>query len=177
MENLDLGNKEALTSEIREYLFSLICQFPGLYFRQIVNRSELSIGTIDYNMRVLKKNRLVTDELILGKKRYFTFSLEPEERKLMGLLREQIIRKIIDNILSQGYADYKSLTHTLELSKSTISWYLSRLKTERLIKSEISGKKKVYMLENREKIEKLVKKYNETFSDKLLSNFISMWEH
>lgn len=161
---------------MRIFLFNLIEEFPGLYFRQIQKTSSIPVGTLDYNLRILKKNNLICDEIIWHRKKYFTNSISPEERKMIGLLRESRVREIIKTINTNPNLSYKKFSSVLKLSKTTINWYLTRLCDYGIIKVEKEKNKRFYSINQKEKIEQLLDNYRESFSDKMLNNFISMWE-
>jgi predicted transcriptional regulator len=153
------------------FLYTLIDKFPGLYFREISNASGFSVGTLDYNLRKLKKSSFIADESIWGKKKYFSSSISSDERKIIGLLREENVRRIIGILQEHEAASCGKISSYISLSKPTISWYIKRLKTEGLLETGCG-----VALRDRKAVESVLLKYRPSFSDKLLNNFISMWE-
>ena len=104
----------------RVMLQSLIEKFPGMYFQQIVRASSMPIGTVDYNLWKLQKDKAIKSEIIFGKKRFFEISFE--NPRMYGLLQEEIVRRIV-KLITIGKHTNSAISKELKLSKSTISWY------------------------------------------------------
>jgi len=158
------------------FICSLLEKFPGLYFREIARAANLPIGTLDYNLRKLKKRNVVVDELVFDKRRYFLSSVDLNERRIIAMLRERAVRKILALVDSQHNLTYNKFSKMLGISKSSVSWYINRLKDESLLSVILENGKRAYSVQNKETVWKLLARHKESFSDRMLNNFISLWD-
>jgi predicted transcriptional regulator len=153
------------------FLHTLIDRFPGLHFRELQRRTGLAVGSLDYQLWQLQRRQLVFDERIWAKRRYFSAAFPADDRRLTGLLRERIVRDIAAAFI-QGRPVNAGLCRQLRLAKSTVSWYLGRLAEEGVL----SRGGRQYALADPARIRDLLDRHRETFSEKLLNNFVDLWE-
>jgi len=73
----------------------LVERFPGMYFRELSRLSNIPVGTLDYAIRRLKKEGTIAEEKVWRNKRYFSVTVERSERKIIGLLRNPTVRKVV----------------------------------------------------------------------------------
>jgi len=165
-----------LSSRTNNFLYGLIYNFPGLYFRQIQRTSDIPIGTLNHRLGQLNKYNLIIGDIILKKKRFFVSSVNAEERKLIGILREAKIKEIIKIIQNKNSINYEYLSEELNITKSTVSWHIRRLENEGILKIENNQCGRTYFLKDSSMIDNVLSKYEKSFSEKMLNNFMSMWE-
>jgi predicted transcriptional regulator len=171
------NKKKILELETRRKIYQIVNKFAGCHFREIERKSGLSTGSASYHLHYLTKHGLIKEERDGNNLRYFPLDFKPENTKLLGLLRQKNIRKIILFILTHENCNHERIVKFVNLSPSTVSWYLKKLEGTGIIKSVKSGRKRFYTVKiNKEEIIKLLVTYKESFLDSLVDKVIEMWE-
>ncbi len=96
----------ALDLEVRCKLYEMVKKYAGCHFREIERKSGLSTGSVSYHLHYLARKGLITEEREGNNLRYFTKEFKSENKKLMGLLRQKSIRKILLFILTPNFQSY-----------------------------------------------------------------------
>ena len=162
--------------DTRKGLFQTILRFPGLHFRELQRKTGLAPGSLQYHLSILEKLKVVRGERIGEHLRFYPIDLSAEERILLGLLRQHNIRRIVLCLLTRSNVGYKEFMSELGLSASTISWYLRRLEQSQLIACRRIGGESSYRLLREEEVVRILVAYRQSFLDRLVDRFVSMWE-
>ncbi len=161
----------------RRKIYEEIVLNPGLHFRELQRRLDMPVGMLEYHLNVL-----IREELIVAKKdgaytRFFANTvMTHEERKLMGVLRNEIARKIVIFLLERGRAKQKEITQYVGLSPSTVSYHLGKLLKSDIIEREVEGRESYYTPKDPELLARVLIKYRRSFLDSLVDNFAKLWE-
>lgn len=169
--------KKILELDARRKIYETVNKFAGCHFREIERKSGLSTGSVTYHLYYLVKNGLINEEKQGNNLRYFPLEFKSKNIKLLGLLRQKNLRKIILFILTHKNCNHKKIVQFVDLSPSTISWYLKKLKNLEIIEFTKKGRKTFYeIVINKEEIINLLITYQESFLDSLVDKVIEMWE-
>ncbi len=176
-EYYDEKNKKILELETRRKIYELVKRYSGDHFRALERKSNLSVGVLKYHINFLTKHNFIRQEKDGNNTRYFIANIQHENRKLLGLLRQKNIRKIILCIFSNENCHHEDIVKYVNISPSTVSWYLKRLEREEIISYVKDGRKTTYSLRiDKEEIVKLLVTYKESFLDALVNKTVEMWE-
>ncbi|MFQ5710167.1 MAG: winged helix-turn-helix transcriptional regulator [Candidatus Geothermarchaeales archaeon] len=156
----------------RRKIYKLINLFPGLHFREIQRKIGIATGTLQYHINFLKENELIDYERDGKFLRFYPVGLEGINKEVLGITRQKIPRAIIFYLLNHGWARNTELSNHLKLSPSTMSWYLKRLESYGIVKS--NGCK--YTLDGRKEIIETLLTFRESFLDKVVDRYLDMWE-
>jgi predicted transcriptional regulator len=169
--------KEILEIEARKAIYDTVKNSSGCHFREIERRSGLSTGSVKYHLDYLTRNGLITIQKDGGNIRYFPISFNTGNKRLLGLLRQNSIRKVLLFMLSNHDINHEQIVDHVKLSPSTVSWHLKKLEEGGIIKSARKGRKTFYGLAiDRKEIMNLLITYKESFFDSMVDNAIEMWE-
>lgn len=163
--------------EQRQQIYEHILRFPGSHFREIQRDLDLPVGTLQYHL-----NNLSRDKLIIPKKdgeyvRYYSIGLFTEkEKKLLSLLRQKPVRHIVIMLLTNNELNHKRIMEELKLSPANTSWYLDKMLDSKLVKKKRKGKEVLYSLINPDEVAKVIITYRSSFLDAIVDRFIEMWE-
>ena len=110
--------------------------------------------------------------------RYFVRNrkLDYNGRKIMSFLRKKACRHLLMNLIENPGMTNKDLASAICLSPSTASWHLNKLVAVGLVKKTVRGRESNFEVIDPENIAELIITYRGSFFDKLLDNFIEMWE-
>lgn len=176
-EFLEEREKKVLEVDARKNIYAVVKVSAGSHFREIERKSGLSTGSVKHHLDYLEKNGLVAHEKEGNTLRYFPREFHLENKKMMGLLRQESMRKILLFLLTHNNPNHEQFVAYVELSPSTVSWHLKKLEEEQIIKTSRKGRKTFYaLLFNKSSIMNLLITYQESFFDTLVDNVIKTWE-
>lgn len=176
--SFDKLEKEILSLDARKKIYDLVTIFAGSHFRELERKSGLSTGVVRYHLNYLSKHGLIKEEKEHNNLRYFPSYFTTGNKKLLSLLRQKSMRRIMICMILYHSCDYKQFVDFVKLSSSTISWHLKRLEEEKIIVMVKTGRKTSYnLLINKDEIIKLLIMYRGTFFDNVIDNVIEMWNY
>ncbi len=169
--------KKILELEVRNKIYNIVREFAGCHFREIERKSGLSTGTVKYHLDYLTRHGLIKQQKEGNNIRYFPKEFNPENKRLMSLLRQKSIRNILLFILIHNNCNHEQIVKHVKLSPSTVSWHLKKLEGDGIVGFIKKGRKNFYnILIDKEEIINLLITYKESFLDILVDRAIEMWE-
>ncbi|MBI5355054.1 MAG: winged helix-turn-helix transcriptional regulator [Candidatus Aenigmarchaeota archaeon] len=166
----------ALQLESRRKVFSLIISSPGIHLRDIPGKLSLPLGVVQYHIKFLEDIDAIKAEREAGYVRFFPSGMGRKERTALSALRNRSRRRILLHLLASPGATHEELTLKIGLSPSTVSWHLKKLEESGIITLDNESKNTAYRINDRDVIIRMVIAYRESFFDKLIENFVSMWD-
>jgi predicted transcriptional regulator len=149
---------------------------PGIHFRELSRTSKIQIGVLEYHLERLEESGLIISKSDGKYKRYYANTTQsPEERYLLGILRQDIHRKILIVILEKKEIVPKDINKELRLTPASLSYYLKKLIKYDVISFKLENNEKIYFIKYPQKIGNLIIKYRRTFIDKLIDSFVEIW--
>jgi len=171
-----LKENDILQLPNRRKVYRTVLKYAGSHFREIERKCGLPTGTVKYHLDYLTKHNIIKQEKADGHVRYFPKELSGEEKQLLSFLRPENSRKILIFLISESDASHKEITSFVDLSSSTVSWYLGRLIRGGVINMGEKNKRTVYFLRVKtEMIMRLLIIYKESFLDSLVDRTIETW--
>ncbi|MFO7792473.1 MAG: ArsR family transcriptional regulator [Candidatus Saliniplasma sp.] len=168
--------KEALELEVRRDIFDKISEYPGTYLREIQNDLDLSIGQAEYHLNFLEGKGILSSKKIGNKKRYFVDDeVDYPDRNIISILRQKIPRQILIKLLNEEEAGFSEIFKDVDISKSTLSFHLKKLKKRGLIDFKKEGRKMIYHCTEDKKIAQVLITYRSSFIDKAVDRFVDTW--
>ncbi len=176
-EYVNEKNKKILELENRRKIYELVKEYSGCHFRELERKSNISIGILKYHLNFLSKHELIKQEKYGQKIRYFPKYFQSENTKLLSLLRQDKVRKIILFLLINKNPNHEDIVKFIQAPPSTVSWHIKKLLQENIISQKKEGRKTRYhLIIDEEEIKKLLILYKESFLDSLVNRTIEMWE-
>ncbi|MCX6803434.1 MAG: winged helix-turn-helix transcriptional regulator [Candidatus Diapherotrites archaeon] len=170
----DLGGIVALTP--RDRIYSTIAQNPGLHFREVQRRTGIATGAMQYHVDYLKKKNLVREEKEGKFSRFYALQADIADTKLMNLLRQDSVRKIIVFLMDRRRATLPTISKSVGLGLSTTSFHMQKLLLAQIVLQKPMKGKLYFSLRDKESILGLLVEYRHSFLDVLVDNFIDTWE-
>jgi predicted transcriptional regulator len=168
--------KKLLEVGIRQKLFTLISECPGIHFRDAQRRTESSTGNLTYHLDSLVKAGLLTTVRDGKYLRYYAFTEKStEEKRILELARRKTDRHILLLLLENETNTNEELSKILRLSPSTISWHIKKLIETNILCVKTEGRKVFYSVNSPELVSGILVKYKESYMDKLVDRFVEMW--
>lgn len=171
------GLDEAIALTPRDKIYSTIVKNPGLHFREIQRRTNIATGALQYHLDYLKKKSFIREEKEGKFSRFYSLNSRGVNSKLMNLLRQDSVRKIILFLMNKRKASLHSISKEVNLGVSTTSFHLQKLISGGVVIEKHQNGKVFFYLKDKESILLLLFEYKESFLDYLVDNFIDVWEN
>ena len=160
-------------NDIQNKLLKCINENPGIRYRELLRSTRLSNGVLTYHLKILEETRRINTIRQKKATRYYSIAIPTEELRIIAHLRIRIERAIIIFILEHDLCTFDEIVEYSKKAPSTISWYLRRLCEDGVISIHY-GEYQLYTIVDRKLVNQILYKYKETFTDKLVNNFIDM---
>ena len=162
----------------RKRIFETIQTSPGIHLREMVRSLDMAVGNLQYHLHHMEKKNIVfsvKDEQFV---RYFVKDkkLDASDRKILSFLRKKACRHILLALMEIPGMNNKELSSAIGLSASTVSWHVKKLVDAGIVKKTVNGRESNFEVSGAENVAELMITYKESFFDKMLDNFIEMWE-
>ncbi|AJF59563.1 MAG: winged helix-turn-helix transcriptional regulator [Candidatus Diapherotrites archaeon] len=167
---------EALELEVRNKIYGLLKESPGLHFREIQRRTGMATGSLQYHLDYLQRRHLVKQVKDTKFTRFYLIREGFEEEKEMSLLRQGSLRKIVLFLLTHKKGNNRQISKAIGLSPSTTSWHLNRLFSEGLVQKKKRGRKTFFSLVDPERVARLLVGYRKSFLDEMVDGFAEIWK-
>jgi len=168
--------EQALKLDVRKKIYNTIKRNPGLHFRELQRRVGIATGAMQYHLDYLEKHHLIKTERETKFLRYYLVRQKFEETELMGVLRQESMRKIVVFLMQRRFANNNTISKQVSLSPSTTSWHLEKLAEAGVVEKSKRGRKTYFKLANKEKIAEILVGYRKSFLDEAVNSFVEIWE-
>ena len=166
-----------LELETRKKIYNLVQKYAGCHFRDLERKSKIPASSLKYHLNYLTKFGLITEEKEDKNLKYFPKEFNITNQVLLSLLRQDNVRKILIFLLINENCNHGDLVRFLGLSPSTVSWYLKKLESKKIISSAKKGRKTFYrLIINKEEVRDLLIIYQDSFLDSLVNKVVEMWD-
>ncbi|WP_458186143.1 winged helix-turn-helix transcriptional regulator [Haladaptatus sp. NG-WS-4] len=145
---------------------------PGVHFNDLVRRSELAPGQVQYHVRDLLADDRLTSEHLYGKTHYYPPEYDEWERSTLALLRRETARDVLVSLLERGSARPASLADDLGIARSTLEWHVGHLEEQDLIEKRRNAKNRVTLVPTRpEETARLLAAVTPSFPARMVDRF------
>ena len=166
---------EILSNERRGRIYAYIKRNPGLHLRDLQRGLNIPLASLQYHLNYMTRRKIIFEEKAENYTRYYCELLEPKERKLLSLLRQKRLREIVLLVLINKKVKSQLIVRTLELSPSTVSFYLKYLVENNILERTKIGYENVYTLRDEDQIAKILVAYQQSLLDKMVDKWASTW--
>lgn len=139
-------------------ILEFIVDNPSSHLRKIKTSLGYSMGTIQYYLVMLEKEKKIKSNKIKYYRNYF--AVNESEEKILSILNLESPRRIIIHLVQNEPSTHTEIANKVNLSSSTVSWHMKKLLKSDIVQSEFSEKFTLYRLKNRNRIVNCLKKSN-----------------
>lgn len=142
--------KTVLDHELRSGIYSHILDNPGVCFTDIEKGIDVNRGTLDYHLKVLRREHRIAVLTKNGRSFYFENSgrYTREEMEMLSILRNDTEFAICEYLLDSPGASRNEIVNLIKTTCSTVSWHMKRLTDSGLVFSTKNGRSVSYHLSN-----------------------------
>ncbi|MCU0852711.1 MAG: winged helix-turn-helix transcriptional regulator [Thermoplasmata archaeon] len=149
---------------------------PGVHFREIQRRTNLSIGVLEYHLNNLVQRGLLTVDKAESFSRYFPGGqIDKGKQRILSALRQEIPRGMMLFLLRKPGATHGELLANFTISGGTLSYHINKLSSMGVIKVEKVGRESRMTVIDPDKVADLLIVYRRTFLDKLVDDFVAAY--
>lgn len=169
---METGN---VTYDIKDILLKHISENPGIRYRELLRLADLANGVLTHHLVALEKTDCIKVDRKKKVTRYYLPNVSAKESDIIGNLRSNTSKKIILFMIKHDLCTFKEIVEHTQKAPSTISWHLKRLGDSGIVTTQ-NGECIHYKLTDREAVIETLYKYKESFTDKIVNNYIDMIE-
>jgi len=190
------SKKKILNLKNRKIIYDFISNHPGVHQRKIIQKIDLSEGTIKHHIRHLLKNDYISKKTVMGYTRFYpSKKIGRIEKEIISILREEIPRQILINLVAGFGLTKTELSMRLDKDKKTIDYHLKKFIKLDFVESAVfkdgvmltnryetpyfertpNGNEKIYRLKYPYLVYYFLVKYKDTFLDDDVTKCILDW--
>jgi len=168
---------DLLEREIRNRIYQVVLKNPGWHLSKIAEKVNIRVSLAEYHLKYLEKNGLILSVKKKGgyHRRYYVTNSEigVEDKRILEILRQEKLVTIISLLIQNPNMRHKDLLKKFNITSSTLSYHINKLKEYGIIDISLYGEEKGYQLKNKKKIIQLLIKYE---SRRLVKDFKDIWD-
>jgi predicted transcriptional regulator len=167
--------EEILENERRRKIYDAIKKNPGFHIRELQRFLDIPLASLQYHLNYLARRNIIIEEKAEHYTRYYCSPLDPEDKKILSVLRHKRLREIILIISVSQKAKYQFLVETLKMPTSTVSFYLKCLLENGIIERTKVGYENIYTIKDDDRIAKILIAYQSTLLDVIVDKWAGTW--
>ncbi|MGQ0798154.1 MAG: winged helix-turn-helix transcriptional regulator [Methanobacteriota archaeon] len=162
--------------ESRRRIYDFLVANPGVHLRRIGQNLGMSTGMLSYHLGVLERRGVLKSEELGHRKRYFIArAFADVQRRILGVLREDVPRRIVMDILQYGQRSFADLLAASGVSKSTLSYHLHKLLAREILVRTKRGRESVFAIKDMAEVVDIVVANRRSFHDDAVDRFVETW--
>jgi predicted transcriptional regulator len=114
-------------TEARRRLRKAVEDSPGIHFNDLVRRTDLARGQVQYHLRTLRSDDRVVREEVSGRTHYYAPGYDHWEREAIALLRRETPRAVVGCLLERSPATPATVADEVGIARSTLEHHLDAL--------------------------------------------------
>jgi predicted transcriptional regulator len=166
---------EILENERRRRIYAVIDANLGIHLRELQRVLDMPLTTLEYHLSYMTRRKIVYSETVGRHKRYYTRPLDPEDKKVLSILRQKRMREIVLIVLANKKTKYQFLLDHFKLPRSTLSFYLKYLVDNGILVRDKIGYENLYTVRDEERVAKILIAYKSSFLDTLVDKALNTW--
>ncbi len=172
-----MDKEEVLQLGTRRKIYELILNSPGIHYREIERKLNLSPGVMEYQLKILEKQELIVKKKQGYFTRYFVRDkISSKEKNMISQLRQRIPRDIVIYIILHPNSCNKDILTEINIPRSTLSYHARKLVKADILTSEVQGRNTCYTVKDPKLVIKLITTYRSSFFDEMTDRLTELWD-
>jgi predicted transcriptional regulator len=166
-----------LDLETRRELYELITKFPGLHFREILRRLDISSGNLNYQLSYMMKQDMIVTIADGNLKRYYIIGkVKGKEKRILACLRNETARGLVLYLLLNPDSQFNELAQKFDLAPSKLAYHLKKLVEKDIIEKRKEGRITRYKAKDEDAIANVLITFRPSFLDSIVESFLESWK-
>ena len=167
-----------LNLEIRRVIYNFLLKHPGVYMREISRIIKIPKSTLNYHLRYMSKNELITSKKDGEYLRYYADkNIGRFEKKVLNIIRKKTYLHIILYLSMYHKSKRNEIAKDLDKSPSTIYSCLKTLIELDIVEEFKVKKTKLYRLKFEKETDNIMIKYKHSLLDKWVIFFFNYLDY
>lgn len=135
-----IADGEVLDNDVRRSIRDAVADQPGIHFREVARRLDLSHGHLEHHLRKLRRAGVLVERQLDGFRCFFVpEDLDPVLEEALPATKPEGARRILVTLEAGPARGLRDLARELGLAASTVSHHLSQLEDAGLVVGDRSG--------------------------------------
>ena len=148
-------------------ILQIIKNNPGIHVRGVIYETGLENGVVTHYLEKLEKKGRIKSKKYTRYRRYYSLDVDDDEFDIIRNLRKPTKKKILFNIIVEGNPSFREIVSKIDKSPSTISWNLSEMIKNDVVKKYKKDGKAYYKIKNTELLKRTFRKeFSKLLDDK-----------
>jgi predicted transcriptional regulator len=160
-------------SDSQSNVLKVIGQNPGIRYRELARQTGFANGVLTYHLNILEQIGNINKFRHENITRYYLINIPTQDLKIISHLRVHSEKDIILFILDHDFCTFNEIVEYSRKAPSTISWHLKRLCQDGIIAVH-PGEYNLYRITDKRVVNLLFIRYKESFTDKVVNNFVDI---
>jgi len=157
-----------------ELIISEIKKNPGIRFREVMNRFNLSNGVLSYYVRKLENNGVIRTQRTTRVSRFFINDMTEDESKIVSRLRQTTPKAILVTLLENDKLEFQEIVSKVGKASATVSFYLGKLVNDDIVNYKKVELKKKYHIKEKQRIGNLITEYHPDVIENASDNLVDI---
>lgn len=131
-------DSDPLEHDRRAALYERVQDSPGLSLTSLAEETDVPLSSARHHLCVLKREGLVTDRKIRGKRRFVPLGADNDER--VAALRDEATARVLTALARNGPSSVSTLAEDLDRDPSTVCHHLDGLEEAALVERHREGR-------------------------------------
>ena len=115
-------------------VFEDIKAHPGTHLREIKRRLNIAMGTVQYHLTILEKEKRIVYDRKGSFKRFYSNNLfNGNEKEILNVLSQEMEREILLFLIQNPLTTQKAISEFANISSASINWHMKRLNNAGLV--------------------------------------------
>jgi len=160
-------------SDSQSNILKVISLNPGIRYRELARQTGFANGVLTYHLNILEYIECINKFRHNNITRYYPVNIPIQDLKILSHLRVHSEKNIILYILNHDFCTFNEIVDHSKRAPSTISWHLKRLSQDGIVAVH-PGEYNLYRITDKKLVNQMLHKYKESFTDKVVNNFIDI---
>ena len=157
----------------RKKIYNFILNYPGLHKRELCRKLNIPYTNLEYHLNYLIRRSVIIESFDDRFVRYYVANNVSEmDKKILHLLRQELPRKIILNLIYRLDPSLTDIARDLNKDPRTIAFHLNKFKKAGILQQIPDGNKIKYRLDKYDLIIDSLITYEKKLFDEEVSGFI-----
>ncbi|HLE47000.1 MAG TPA: ArsR family transcriptional regulator [Candidatus Thermoplasmatota archaeon] len=141
-----IAKSDLLENNIRQQIFDLISQNPGVNVSEIARRLDIAWGTATHHLHKLRHERLVSIRIASNQKCYFPNggTYTQKEMDVMSAVKHPTARQIADFLVRMGPQCHGDIAQLLDLTPALVSFHADKLVHAGVVARHRDGRRTIF---------------------------------
>ena len=173
LESLDHYQYRYKLNDSQSNILKAISKYPGIRYKELARETGLANGVLTYHLNILEQFGYLNKFRHNNVTRYYPLNIPNRDLKIISHLRVYSEKDIILFLLGHDFCTFNEIVEYSRKAPSTVSWHLKRL-CEGGILVVHHGEYNLYRINDKKLVNHMLHKYKESFTDKVVSNFVDI---